>query len=195
MRVVLASSSPYRRELLGRLRLDFEVDVPAVDETRLADETPAALVQRLARDKAAVVASRQPDALVIGCDQVATMGDEALGKPGSFERNVEQLLQLSGQTVQFLVGLCVINTCNGSEQLEVVPFDIGFRSLSRAQIEAYVRREQPLDCAAGVRSEGLGIALFEHMSGDPSALIGLPLVRLVTMLANEGLDVLLHEQG
>ena len=190
-RLVLASSSRYRKELLSRLQLSFEVDVPDIDESRLCDESPGALVERLAREKARAVARRQTGALVIGSDQMAVLGDDVLGKPGDFETNVAQLRRLSGKSVRFLIGVCLLDTDSGREQADVVPFDVVFRRLSEPQIDAYVRREQPYDCAGGFRSEGLGIGLFDSMSGDPTALVGLPLIRLVAMLAKEGLDVLL----
>ena len=195
MKLLLASSSRYRKTLLDRLQLDFETDVPDVDESRLAGESPTALVQRLAHDKAHAVSKRHAESLIIGSDQVAIVGDSVLGKPGNFDNNVEQLTRLSGRAVQFLTGLCLLNSKNGEEQLDVVEFDVVFRALSRAQIEAYVRREKPFDCAGGFRSEGLGISLFESMRGDPTALIGLPLIRLVKMLDGQGVDVLSHAQA
>jgi septum formation protein len=195
MKLLLASSSRYRKTLLDRLQLDFETDVPDVDESRLAGESPTALVQRLAHDKAHAVSKRHAESLIIGSDQVAIVGDSVLGKPGNFDNNVEQLTQLSGRAVQFLTGLCLLNSKNGEEQLDVVEFDVVFRALSRAQIEAYVCREKPFDCAGGFRSEGLGISLFESMRGDPTALIGLPLIRLVKMLDGQGVDVLAHAQA
>jgi len=195
MKLLLASSSRYRKTLLDRLQLDFETDVPDVDESRLAGESPTALVRRLAHDKAHAVSKRHAESLIIGSDQVAIVGDSVLGKPGNFDNNVEQLSRLSGRAVQFLTGLCLLNSENGEEQLDVVEFDVVFRALSRAQIEVYVRREKPFDCAGGFRSEGLGISLFESMRGDPTALIGLPLIRLVKMLDGQGVDVLAHAQA
>ena len=190
MSLILASSSRYRRALLERLGLTFEVAVPGVDESRLPGEAPAALVGRLAEQKARAVASQFDDALIIGSDQLAVLGDDVLGKPGNFDTNVATLSRLSGRAVQFLIGLCLLNSGLGRCQRDVVEFNVVFRELSTRQIEAYVQREQPYECAGGFRSEGLGIALFESMSGDPTALIGLPLIRLVQMLRVEGIDVL-----
>ena len=190
MSLILASSSRYRRALLERLGLTFEVAVPGVDESRLPGEAPVALVGRLAEQKARAVASQFDDALIIGSDQLAVLGDDVLGKPGNFDTNVATLSRLSGRAVQFLIGLCLLNSGLGRCQCDVVEFNVVFRELSTRQIEAYVQREQPYECAGGFRSEGLGIALFESMSGDPTALIGLPLIRLVQMLRVEGIDVL-----
>lgn len=191
--LLLASTSPYRRELFERLGLAFSVCAPDVDESRLPDESPAELVRRLAEAKARAGAQQQPTAggLFIGSDQVAVVDNEVLGKPGSFERACEQLTRLSGQRVVFLTGLCLYNAFRQRCQIDVVPFAVQFRPLSSSQIEDYVQREQPLNCAGSFKSEGLGIALFERMEGgDPTALIGLPLIRLVDMLAAEGVDVL-----
>lgn len=189
--LVLASTSPYRRELLGRLGLTFTTCSPETDETRHAGETPRELVLRLSEAKARAGAAQGEPALVIGSDQVAVVGDNLLGKPGTAERACAQLAQLSGQQVTFLTGLCLYNGAQQRVQLELVPFKVVFRTLSRQQIENYVRREQPLNCAGSFKSEGLGVALFERMEGDdPTALIGLPLIRLVSMLDAEGLAVL-----
>lgn len=191
MQLVLASTSPYRRELLGRLGLEFRCARPDTDESALPGESADALVQRLARDKARSVAGNSPDSIVIGSDQVATVGDKILTKPGTSERAVAQLQAASGRKVVFHTGLCVINTADHSEQLDLVPFTVHFRNLSNTEIEHYISREQPLDCAGSFKSEGLGIALFRRMEGDdPSALIGLPLIRLTDMLRQAGLPVL-----
>ncbi len=189
--LVLASTSPYRRDLLARLGLPFETDAPEVDETPLAGEAPETLVRRLSEAKARAVAARHPGAVVIGSDQVAVLDGEVIGKPGSFERAQEQLRRASGRTVDFLTGLAVLDTRDGRLQLEVVPFRVVFRPLSEARIEAYLRRDEPYDCAGSFRSERLGVALFERMEGeDPTALMGLPLIRLVRMLEAVGLDPL-----
>lgn len=190
--LVLASTSPYRRELLGRLGLAFSVCSPDVDETPNAEESPADLVRRLAEAKARAGAQQHMDAaLVIGSDQVAVVDDEVLGKPGSFERACEQLTRLSGRRVTFLTGLCLYNTALQRTQVDMVPFTVEFRRLTHHQIAAYVRREQPLNCAGSFKSEGLGISLFTRMEGeDPTALVGLPLIRLVDMLTAEGVEVL-----
>ena len=189
--LLLASTSIYRRELLDRLGIEFTTCAPEVDETRLAGESPAELVGRLSEAKARAGAAQVGDVLAIGSDQVALIDSEVLGKPGTFERACAQLARLSGQRVTFLTGLCLYNSVQQRAQLDVVAYAVVFRNLSALQIEAYVRREQPLNCAGSFKSEGLGIALLERMEGDdPSALIGLPLIRLVSMLEAEGIDVL-----
>ncbi len=184
--LVLASSSPFRRELLQRLGLEFDTAAPDVDETARPGETPDALVQRLAERKARAVGESH-DGLIIGSDQVATTGTDILGKPGSHEKAAAQLAWLSGKRVSFHTGLCLLDTASGSVQLDVVPYHVQFRTLTREQIERYLRAEQPYNCAGSFKSEGLGITLFERMEGDdPTALIGLPLIRLTGMLANAG---------
>jgi MAF protein len=189
--LVLASTSRYRKELLQRLGLPFETASPAADETPLAGETPEQLVRRLAEAKARAVAKRFPDALIIGSDQVAVAEGVILGKPGTHSVAKEQLCAVSGKRVSFLTGLCLLNAGTGRAQVEVVPFDVCFRKLTEAQIEAYLRKEQPYDCAGSFKSEGLGITLFEKLEGDdPNALVGLPLIRLIAMLDAEGVDVL-----
>lgn len=189
--LVLASTSPFRKALLERLGRPFLTANPETDETQLANENASDLVGRLAEAKARAVASQFPDALIIGSDQVAVLGETILGKPGSHEKATEQLRAASGHEVLFLTGLCLLNARTSTVQVDVVPFSVRFRTLSHAQIDNYLRREQPYNCAGSFKSEGLGIALFEAMKGeDPNSLIGLPLIRLITMLANEGLDVL-----
>jgi len=189
--LVLASTSPFRKALLERLGQPFLTASPETNETRRPGEAPAALVERLSEDKARAVASRFPNALIIGSDQVAVLGDEILGKPGTHEKAMDQLTAASGNEVLFLTGLCLLNAASGQAQVEVVPFTVKFRSLTTSQIENYLRREQPYNCAGSFKSEGLGIALFEAMKGeDPNALIGLPLIRLIAMLNDEGMDVL-----
>ena len=191
MKLILASTSPYRRELLGRLGLPFETASPGVDESPQPGETPQRLVERLACAKAEAVAAAEPEALVIGSDQVAVCEGRVLGKPGDHAAAVEQLRNASGRTVTFYTGLCLINTARGTRQQCVEPFWVVFRELTGEQIESYLEREQPYDCAGSFKSEGLGIALFRRMEGhDPSALMGLPLIRLVAMLEAEGVDVL-----
>lgn len=186
--LVLASSSPFRRELLGRLGLLFLSDSPDIDESRQDGEAPEALVQRLALEKARAVAARHPGALIIGSDQVAVLADGSiLGKPGNEDRAVEQLQQASGSTVTFLTGLCLYNAGSDQYQLCCEPFRVHFRELGRDAISAYIKKEQPLNCAGSFKSEGLGITLFRKLEGDdPNALIGLPLIRLTDMLAEEG---------
>jgi len=166
----------------------FSWDSPEIDEQALAEEAPEALVQRLALEKAQAVAKRQPEALIIGSDQVAVLADgTVLGKPGSAERAARQLSQASGSTVTFLTGLCLLNGKTGHYQLCCEPFRVHFRELSEAAIASYIDKEQPLNCAGSFKSEGLGITLFQRLEGDdPNALIGLPLIRLTDMLAKEG---------
>jgi septum formation protein len=191
MKLILASSSPFRRELLSRLMLPFEVAVPEVDESPHAGESPERLVERLAIAKAQAVAARHPDALIIGSDQVAVHDGEIVGKPHTHERAVAQLRQASGKAVVLHTGLALVNAVTGRVQSEVVPYRVVFRSLTDSQIENYLRKEQPYHCAGSVKSEGLGVALLERFEGeDPATLIGLPLIRLVRMLENEGLAVL-----
>lgn len=190
-RLILASSSRYRRALLERLGLPFEAIAPDIDESPFPNETPTQLVERLAVAKAKAVAERAPNSLVIGSDQVALHGDTIVGKPNTFENAVNQLRQASGSTVTLHTGLAVVHADSGRVQSEVVPFRVVFRKLSRAQIENYLNKERPFDCAGSVKSEGLGIALLERFEGDdPNALIGLPLIRLVRMLEREGLAVI-----
>ena len=192
MQLILASTSRYRAELLQRLGLSFSPLAPDVDETRLSGETAVELVRRLSLAKAQAVAASSSNALVIGSDQVAVYQDQILGKPGSEANAVTQLQALSGNNVNFLTGLALVNTATGEHQLAVVTTPVHFRKLTAAAIQAYVRREQPLDCAGAFKSEGLGIALFSSIGGeDPSALIGLPLIELCSMLARENFDVLL----
>ncbi|MFP4155428.1 MAG: Maf family protein [Halothiobacillaceae bacterium] len=189
-RLILASSSPYRRALLDRLGLPFECVKPEVDEAARPGETPEQLVLRLARAKAEAVAGSRPGSLVIGSDQVAVLGDRVLGKPGGETAARRQLAAASGQVVRFLTGLCLV-AADGSTELAMVPYSVRFRSLNEAQINAYLDREQPFDCAGSFKSEGLGVALFESMEGeDPTALVGLPLIRLCSMLRAAGLDPL-----
>ena len=185
--LVLGSSSPFRRELLDRLGLAFECHSPDIDESSRPGETPRDLVARLSQAKARAVAATWPQALIIGSDQVAVIDDAILGKPGSHERAGEQLARLSGRKVTFLTGLCLYNSESDRVQLDVVPYCVEFRDLTPAQIERYLQREQPYNCAGSFRSEALGVTLFRRMQGDdPNALIGLPLIRLVDMLAEEG---------
>jgi MAF protein len=190
-RLVLASSSKYRRALLERLGYPFAWFAPEVDESPLDAETPTELVARLARLKADTVARRQGHALVVGSDQIAVVGGQVLGKPGSAARACEQLGLLAGRHVRFLTGVCVVNSATDVAFEAVAPVDVYMRELTRPQIAEYVRREQPLDCAGAFKSEALGIALFERVvSDDPTALMGLPLITVVRLLARHGFDVL-----
>jgi len=191
MKLILASSSRYRVELLERLGLPFSSMAPEVDESRLSGESPRDLVARLSKAKALAGAAQHPEALVIGSDQVAVIGDEILGKPHTAVNARAQLARLAGREVTFLTGLCLANGLRGAHQLSVVETPVWFRELSEAEIADYVEREQPLDCAGAFKSEGLGIALFERMGGsDPNALVGLPLIELCTMLQVEGISIL-----
>ncbi len=188
--LILASTSSYRKQLLERLGLPFIATAPDTDETPGDHEPPEELAARLAVAKARSVAHRHPRGLIIGSDQVAECLGQPLGKPGNPERAISQLKLASGNTVNFHTGLCLLDAASGREQCEVVPFHVQFRPLDDAQIERYVLREQPYDCAGGFKAEGLGIALFERLSGDdPNALIGLPLIRLCRMLAREAIVI------
>lgn len=190
-KLILASSSPYRRELLQRLQIPFEVVEPNVDESPKEGEDPRALVKRLAVAKAQTVARDRRGVLVIGSDQVAARDGTIIGKAGNHKDAIHQLRHASGRTVTLYTGLALANSDSGRVQSDAVPFHVVFRDLSESQIENYLRREQPYNCTGSVKAEGLGIALLERFEGDdPSALIGLPLIRLVRMLENEGVKVL-----
>ncbi len=190
-RLVLASSSPYRRALLERFGAPFVSHAPDLDESAHAGESPWHLVRRLALAKALALTHIHPQALIIGSDQVAVIDGCALGKPGSEQNAIAQLQQASGRAVRFLTSLCLLDVGRGSHELAVIASDVRFRRLSLQQIENYVRRERPLDCAGSFKCEGLGIALFEAVSADdPTALIGLPLIALAAMLSRAGFDVL-----
>lgn len=189
--LVLGSTSRYRRELLSRFRVPFETDAPRVDETPHAGETPAALALRLALEKGREVAARHPQAIVIGADQVCDLDGEALGKPGTHERAVAQLRRLSGRTAVFQTALAVLRPSTGFERAELAPVRVHFRVLADAEIEHYLRLEQPYDCAGSAKCETLGIALLASIhSDDPTALVGLPLIRTAALLREAGLDVL-----
>jgi septum formation protein len=189
--LVLASTSRYRRELLSRLGLPFDVIAPEVDEYPLPGETPAATAWRLAAAKARAVARQRPDAVVIGSDQVAELDGQALGKPGTHERAVQQLQAMRGRQVLFHTAVAVVRADSGFERTAMAVVRVVFRALSNADIEHYLRIEQPYDCAGSARSEGLGIALLSAIdSDDPTALIGLPLIRTCELLREAGLDPL-----
>ena len=189
--IVLASTSQYRRELLARLGLPFEVAAPGVDETPLPNEAPQETSRRLAEAKARAVAERFPQAIVIGSDQVAVLDGLALGKPGNHGNAVRQLKAMRAKEVVFHTALCVCHAASGRAQTRVIPYYVRFREYSDAQIERYLQLEQPYDCAGSARCEGLGIALIAEMRGnDPNALIGLPLIALTEMLAEQGVNVL-----
>jgi len=189
--IILASSSPFRCELLSRLKLPFTVVSPDVDESPLENELPQATALRLAQLKARKVAESHSDSLIIGCDQVATLDDLQIGKPGTHEKAFKQLQLLRGREVTFHSALCLYNAQSQHMQAEVVPYLVEFRQLTDAQIENYLLKEQPYDCAGSAKSEGLGIALIKSMDGsDPNALIGLPLISLTNMLMNEGIPII-----
>lgn len=189
--VILGSTSRYRREMLSRLRLPFDVQPPEVDETPHPGETPAALAVRLALAKARAVAERFPEAIVIGSDQVADLDGEPLGKPGDHERATAQLRRMSGRTLVFQTALAVVCQRTGFVQQDLAPVRVTFRTLSDAAIEQYLRAEQPYDCAGSAKSEGLGIALIDAIDNDdPTALVGLPLIRTCRMLRAAGVELL-----
>jgi len=191
MKLILASSSPYRRALLARLKIPFEAISPDVDETPKPGEAPEQMVERLSREKARKVAATHRDALVIGSDQVAVYNGKIVGKPHDHDKAVAQLREASGRTVVLYTGLVLHNAATGKEQCEVLPYRVTFRNLTDELIENYLRKEQPYSCAGSVKSEGLGIALLEKFEGDdPNTLIGLPLIRLVRMLENEGVKII-----
>lgn len=189
--LVLASSSPYRRRLLEQLGLPFESASPDIDETALANEAARSLVKRLAEAKAKALADRYPKHWIIGSDQAACLDDRILGKPGSMENARRQLQSCSGRRVEFMTGLCLLNTHNNTCETIVDSFAVMFRPLTVGQIDNYLEREQPFDCAGSFKVEGLGIALFERLEGnDPNTLIGLPLIQLVTLLQRAGVNVI-----
>ena len=188
--LVLASTSPFRRELLARLQIPFEIAAPDADETALRDETPAATAERLAVAKARAVAAAFPDALVIGSDQVAYCGEQTYGKPGTRNNAIAQLRSMRGKAVIFHTGLCLLNVATGHCQVRGVPTEVRFRQFGDIEIERYLDREDALNCAGSAKSEGLGIALLETLRGDdPTALVGLPLIALCEMLRAEGVSL------
>lgn len=189
--LILGSTSVYRRELLGRLRLPFDVVSPEVDETPQPGERPADLALRLALAKARAVAVRHPQAVVIGSDQVADLDGEPLGKPGNHPRAVAQLRQMRGKTVIFQTAVAVVCEATGFSQIALAPVRVVFRDVSDAEIENYLQAEQPYDCAGSAKSEGLGIALLDAIdSDDPTALVGLPLIRTARLLRAAGMELL-----
>jgi septum formation protein len=191
VRLVLASTSPFRSELLARLGVPFEVAAPDVDETPLPGESPDTTAQRLSLLKAQAVVKTFPDALIIGSDQVALLDGVQLGKPGNHQKAVEQLRSMRGKTLEFHTALTLLNAATGNVQTANVPVRLQMRNYTDAQIEAYLHKDQPYNCCGSARSESLGIALIaRYETEDPNALVGLPLIKLTEMLANEGLDVL-----
>jgi len=189
--LVLGSSSPFRATLLGKLNLPFITESPDIDESAQQNESPTALVERLAQQKAMAIAANHPDALIIGSDQVAVINNEILGKPGHHEKAIEQLRLASGKTVRFITGLALYDARRDNMQSLIEPFDVTFRTLTEHEIEAYLLAEQPYQCAGSFKSEGLGICLFERLSGDdPNSLVGLPLIQLIRLLNNVDVNVL-----
>ena len=192
MKLILGSTSPFRKELLERLQITFSCASPDVDETPIEGESIENMVMRLSELKAAAVAEqiKGQDALIIGSDQSAVLNGKPLTKPGNFENAVKQLTEASGQRIIFQTGLCLLNTQTGKKQTICEPYTVVFKKLSAQTIKRYLEREEPYNCAGSFKSEGLGIALFEKFEGeDPNSLIGLPLIKLVGMLENEGLEI------
>jgi 7-methyl-GTP pyrophosphatase len=188
--LILASSSAYRRALLDRLRIPYTTVAPAIDESPVPDEAPDALALRLAKEKALKVASLHPDALIIGSDQVAVLNNMRLGKPGNYENARQQLMRMRGEATIFHTAICLLHAPTGSAWLKNIPTTVYFRNFTNAQAEHYLKSEQPYDCAGSAKVEGFGIVLIERIvSDDPTALIGLPLMALVTMLQQAGVDV------
>jgi len=188
--IILGSTSPFRRDLLNKLGINFSTAAPDINEQTRPNEAAAEMVTRLAYEKAEAVGFRHPNALIIGSDQVACIEGQILGKPGNRENAIAQLLAASGKCVTFYTGLCLLNTANSQKQVSCETFNVYFRNLERIQIERYLDQEEPYNCAGSFKSEGLGIALFERLEGDdPNTLIGLPLIRLVSMLQNEGIQI------
>lgn len=191
MKLVLASTSPFRKALLDRLNLDYETDSPNIDETPYENEDIVAMVIRLAEEKARAVADHHPDSLIIGSDQSAVLNGKVLTKPGGYDKAFQQLKNASGQKIVFQTGLALLNTATNHMQSACIPYTVVFKNLSDSQIDNYLKQEEPYNCAGSFKSEALGIALFERFEGeDPNALIGLPLIKLVEMLTNEGMSPL-----
>ena len=191
MKLVLGSTSPFRKTLLERLHIDFVCDSPDIDETPLENEPVEEMVVRLAIAKAQAISQRHPDSLIIGSDQSAVLNGEKLSKPGNFENAFKQLTHASGQKITFQTGLCLLNSATGNIQSVCVPYTVVFKTLTPTMIKNYLHKEEPYNCAGSFKSEALGIALFERFEGsDPNSLIGLPLIELVNFLDNEGVSIL-----
>ncbi len=191
MKLVLASSSPFRKTLLEKLNLTFTCDSPDIDETPLKDESIEEMVKRLSEAKARALAEQHPNALIIGSDQSAALNGQVLHKPGNYEVAFEQLKAASGQTITFYTGLCLHNSKTGKSETVCEPFIVTFRDLQDTEIENYLKAEEPYNCAGSFKSEALGISLFESMRGDdPNTLIGLPLIQLCRMLKNNAMPVI-----
>jgi 7-methyl-GTP pyrophosphatase len=189
--LILGSSSPFRAEILAKLGLPFITASPDIDESQLEGETPEQLVKRLSEQKALAIAIKHPASLIIGSDQVAVLDGQVLGKPGDHENAVKQLTTSAGKTVKFLTGLALYNSQTKHMQSLVEPFEVSFKTITAKQIEFYLQQEQPYQCAGSFKSEGFGISLFSKLHGeDPNSLIGLPLIKLIQLLAVEGIDAL-----
>lgn len=188
--LVLASSSPFRRQLLAQLQVPFKVVIPDIDETPRAQEEPQGLVERLAIEKAQVVGVNLPNSLIIGSDQVASYDGKIVGKPGDRATAIEQLLGASGQTVRLYTGVALLNSNSGVIRSRVIPYEVVFRDITLAMIEGYLEREEPYGCCGSLQADGLGVALLARISGnDPSALIGLPLITVIDLLAQENYSI------
>ncbi|BBB26203.1 Maf family protein [Amphritea japonica] len=189
--LILASSSPFRKEILNKLNLTYKAISPDVDETPLDTEIPIDYVARLSQAKAKALQADHPTALIIGSDQTAVINGEIIGKPGDYNNAFKQLSDASGQKITFYTGLTLLNASTGMLDTDVIPFHVHFRILTPSMIEHYLKAEQPYNCAGSFKSEGLGIALFEKLEGDdPNSLIGLPLIRLIRMLEEQGINVI-----
>jgi len=192
MQIILGSSSPFRRKLLEKFKIDFKFASPDIDETAYAGEDASNLVSRLSLAKAQKIGKAYENSLIIGSDQVATIAGKILGKSHNFSNAFAQLKESSGKVVKFYTGLCLLNSKTQKYQLEVVPFKVHFRKLTDQEIKGYIKREQPFNCAGSFQAEGLGVALFTRLEGDdPSTLVGLPLMRLNHMLQKEGINILI----
>lgn len=191
MRIILASSSQYRKQLLQRIISNFETDSPDIDEQEKDNESLEHLSLRLAQEKANALKSKYPNALIIGSDQVASVEGKILRKPKTIEKNIKQIAQCSGKETLFHTSVCLLNTATGEQYSDIEITRVKFKTLSNEQVHSYVNREMALDCAGGFKMEGLGIALFEYIKGeDPNALIGLPLIKLITMLEKQNIQVI-----
>jgi len=191
MKLVLASSSPFRKALLEKLHLQFVTDSPDIDETPLVNESIENMVKRLSEGKARALVEKHPESLIIGSDQSAALNGKVLHKPGNYEVAFEQLKAASGQTITFYTGLCLLDSKTGKAETICEPFIVKFRKLSDSEIENYLKKEEPYNCAGSFKSEALGISLFESMQGtDPNTLIGLPLIQLCRMLKENGCAVI-----
>ncbi len=186
-RLILASSSPYRKQLIDKLNVPYITASPNIDESRLQGENPLSLVRRLSVEKARTIASAHPNSLIIGSDQVAILDGKIIGKPGTAEKAKQQLLAQSGQIVRFITGVCVWDSDTGQHDYAMDTCEVRFRTLSKAQIQHYIAQDNPLNCAGSIKTEGLGITLLEYIKGsDPNTLIGLPLIQLTTLLKKQG---------